>query len=119
MKVKGQVRPSKPASALGLIFGIIFVVIGVSVAIPNFGPFGVVWTLAALGISVFFAANTFSEHGVAEEVIEFDTLTQPEPEGTSAASTEERLKKLEGLKQKGLLSDDEYQLQRKKIINEL
>ena len=119
MKVKGQVRPSKPVSALTLIFGIVFFVIGIVEVIPNIGTFGVVWTLAALGISVYSAVNIFSEHGVAEEIVEFDTTQPSKADGPPAASTEERLNKLDALKQKGLLNNDEYQQQRKKIIGEL
>ena len=119
MTTKGRVRPSKPVSVIAMIFGLVFVVIGVSTVIPNFGGFGVIWTLAAAGIVVYYAINAFSEHGVAEEVVEFDTPAQSKPDAPPKGSTEERLKKLEELKGKGFLSDDEYKEQRKKILGDL
>ena len=119
MTTTGRVRPSKPASAFALIFGIVFVVFGVSAAIPSFGMFGVVWTLGALAICVYFAINLFSGHGLAEKVVEFDTSTPSRPDAPAAVSAEERLSRLEELKGKGFLSEDEYQQQRKKIIGDL
>ena len=119
MTTKGTVRPSKPVSIMAMIAGIVFVIIGISTVIPTFGGFGAIWTLVALGIAVYHAINAFSAHGVPEEVVEFDTPAQSKPEATPKGSTEERLKKLEELKGKGLLNEDEYQQQRKKIIGEL
>ena len=119
MTTKGLVRPGKAVSIIAMIIGLVFVIIGVSTVIPNFGAFGVLWTLAALGIALFYAINAFSEHGVAEEVVEFDTTTQSQPDARLKGSTEDRLKKLEELKVKGLLNDDEYKEQRKKILGDL
>ena len=45
-------RPSKAGSVFGGVAGIIFVGIGLFVAIPAFGPFGVLWTLLAAGITI-------------------------------------------------------------------
>ena len=44
-------RPSKAGSALGGVVGGLFVLIGLFVAIPTFGLFGVLWTLIAVGIT--------------------------------------------------------------------
>ena len=119
MTAKGRVRPSKPMSAVGMLGGIALLVFAISGGISDFGMFGSIWTLAALASIVYFAINLFSEHGVAEEVIEFDTPTKPKPDTPATKSTEERLSSLEELKQKGLLSDDEYKEQRKKILGDL
>jgi hypothetical protein len=49
----GKLNQSKPTSALGFFVGLIFIGIGVFIAIPTFGTFGVFWTLIAAGITFF------------------------------------------------------------------
>ena len=44
-------RPGKTAGVFGIIWGGIFVLIGIFVAIPHFGAFGILWTLMALAIT--------------------------------------------------------------------
>ena len=121
MRGRGRVRPSKPMSALGLIVGIVFVCIGVFVAIPGAGAFGVFWTLIALAITGYHAVNLFSERGVAHEVVEFDTSpsARSEPSVPPTTSPEQRLTLLEELKRKGLPNDEEYEEQRKRILDDL
>ena len=45
-------RPSKAQGVFGVVWGGIFVLIGLVVVIPTFGPFGILWTLIAVGITV-------------------------------------------------------------------
>lgn len=117
--MKGRIRPSKPMSALGLIIGIAFVCIGVFVAIPDTGVFGVFWTLVAFIITGYHAFNLFSEHGVADEVVEFDISTQHDSPDSRSEPPERRLAKLDGLKKKGLINDLEYRQQRKRILDDI
>ena len=49
-------RPNKAQGALGVVFGVIFIAIGLFVVTPVFGPFGLLWTLMAVGIT---AANGY------------------------------------------------------------
>lgn len=119
MPVKGRVRPSKAISAMVLFASIAFVLLGVGYVIPNFGAFGVLWTIFALAIGAYHAFNLLSDRGVAEQVVEFDASNEARPDAPPAASAEERLRGLDDLRQKGLLSEDEYQQQRKKIVGEL
>ena len=72
MKIRGRVKPSKPISAVAMIMGIVFVGIGVFVVIPSAGPFGVLWTLAALFIAGYHAYNLFSESGASHAVVDID-----------------------------------------------
>jgi hypothetical protein len=116
MSGRARIRPSRSASALGMIAGIVFVIIGLFIAIPNAGLFGVVWTLAALIGVVYYAVNTFSDRGISTEVVDFEgDLDSKKDEG----SIESRLQELESLKQKGLISELEYNQQREKILKEL
>ncbi len=119
MLATGQVRPSKPASAIGIVVGAVFVGIGVFVVIPGAGLFGVIWTLLALVGTAYHAANVFSEQGVAHEVVEFDTSPQAERHESATPSPELRLSKLDELKQQGLVSEEEYTEQRTRILDDL
>lgn len=49
---------------MGMIAGIVFVFIGLFMAIPSTGLFGISWTLMADGITSFHAYNFFSDKGV-------------------------------------------------------
>ena len=53
-------RPSKASGVIGVVFGSIFVLIGLFVAIPTAGPFGILWTLAAAAIT---AGNAYAAFG--------------------------------------------------------
>ena len=113
---RGKIKPSKPISAIGMVIGIVFVLIGLLVVIPNAGVFGVIWTLfAAIGV-VYNGANLFTEEGVPHEVVDFEgDLSSVKNE----ESVESRLEELESLKRKGLINDREYQQQREKILKDL
>lgn len=53
MKRRMRYRPSKASCIFSGIVGIIFSCIGLFVVIPSFGPFGILWTLIAIGITVY------------------------------------------------------------------
>lgn len=114
---RGRVRPSKPASVLGLIVGIGFVIFGLSgFGGSDFGAFGALWLVVALGITVMSAINVFTKSGVAEQVVEFDA---PPPPSAAPESVEQRLARLEQLRRTGAVSTEEYQQQRARIIGDL
>ena len=116
MWARGRIRPSRPISVVSLVMGIIFIGIGMFVVIPAAGPFGVVWTLAAVAVTVYSAVNVFSEHGISHQVVEFEGDLKS---NSKESDVETRLEKLESLKQKGLLTDAEYMQQRERILKEL
>jgi hypothetical protein len=115
-----SVRPSQPLSALAAVVGLVFIVIGVSLAIYIFPSdahwlikaFISLWTFVATGICLYHVANVVSARGVANEVIEVDS-------GARVPSTEERLQRLTDLRSKQLISEAEYQKQRSAIIDDL
>jgi len=106
-------------SAIGFFVGLLFIGLGVFVAIPNIGIFGVVWTLVAVFITIYHGVNAFSARGVAQEVVEFESPDSSPDAPPFPKSTEQRLADLEGLKQKGLITPEEYEQQRKRILDEL
>lgn len=118
-------RPSKGESIFAGIVGVIFVLIGLFVAIPTFGPFGILWTLLAAGSTGLSLYRAFGEKyvgpeiriedeeapGAAEEISPSPAVPQP--------SAEARLKQLEDLREKRLITANEFEEKRKEILKEL
>jgi hypothetical protein len=112
---RGHVRPGKLPSAAGLFVGILFIVIGITHAIPTFGGFGVVWTLVAIAITAFNGYNLFSGRGVSLYDVDVDTREErdPAPEGFDT-----KLRKLTRLREDGLITDEEFERKRAEILSE-
>ena len=104
-------RPSKANAMFGGVVGIVFVLIGLFVAIPNVGLFGIFWTVCALVITVSNFYQAFGSKYIGPEIEIEDT-----PDGGSAQA---RLEKLKGLYEKNLISREEYEQKRKEILEEL
>lgn len=69
----------------------------------------------AIFIASYHILNLFSKNGIAEEVYSFEQSTNPN--SNFSDSVEERLKKLNDLKNKNLISESEYEKQRSNIVN--
>ena len=113
-----KVTPGKTQSLLGFVVGILFVILGITIVIPMFGLFGILWTVMA-GFGVFFHyKNAFTEKGMAthEIVVEEDSETSAEP---SQENIEDKLIKLESLYHQGLITQKEYDSKRKEILDRL
>lgn len=110
-----RLGPSKPMSAMTLAVGIGFVIIGVAVITPQFGLFGVLWTLVALAITVYHGVNVFSSRGAP--LYQADLEDNDRPAGPPDVAS--RLEQLEELKRSGRVSDAEYKEQRARILKEL
>src|SRR4051812_44451176 len=114
MPRKLGVRQNPAMSMFGGVFGLVFVIIGLVVVIPTFGAFGVLWTvIAAVGAGMSFY-NALSPRGVATEIIE---LSDDAPMKTS--NVEQRLRSLDDLKRKDLVSEAEYQSRRAEILRSI
>lgn len=123
-------RPSKAQGTFGVIWGGIFILIGLFVVIPTFGPFGLLWTLAAIGITIMNGYQAFGKKYTGPEItIEEDNPQHMDPPSSPAAShdyisstaldAKDRLKQLEDLKKAGLITDSEYEQKRKEILEGL
>ena len=112
---KLRIRPNPAGSFFGGIICLVFVGIGLCVVIPAAGVIGVLWTvMASLGaISGFY--NAFSERGIASEIIEVDEDSIDAP----TRSVESRLRKLDDLRAKGLVTAAEHERRRAEILREL
>lgn len=111
-------RPSKAQSVFGGVVGILFIGIGVFMVIPTFGPFGILWTLMAVGITGFNFYTAFGKNYAGPEIhIEEDSagIQENSAAGTSAA----RLEQLRSLYDQRLITQEEYEDKRKEIVKEL
>lgn len=129
MKKRVTYRPGKAQGFFGVVYGGIFVLIGLVVAIPLFGPFGILWTLAALAITVM---NGYQAFGKKYSGPEIHIEEEPEHIAPSSPTVQEhnhipstaldikgRLEQLEALKRAGLLTDQEYQQKRQEILRQI
>jgi hypothetical protein len=119
-------RPSKEKSVLGIFTGAIMIGVGIFWAIPAFGSFGFFWTLIAVAITGYNAFLAFSNDGTDSEVrlddfenFQDDSIFSPHSRPVQQDSIESRLKELEGLRVKDLISEEEYQEKRVAILREL
>ena len=107
-------HPNKVQSIVGIIAGGLFVLIGLFVAIPAAGLFGVIWTLFAVGITAGNIYGAFSGKGYGTWEMTEDGTPAPD----SGLDFEERLRKLQRLYDQGLITRDEYDKKRAEILAE-
>ena len=111
-------RPSRLPSAMGLVVGVAFVCIGLFIVIPAAGPFGILWTIMALAITIANGINVFSSRGIAsgEFEIEEDHPIDFEPVSGRAQA---RLTELKNLYDRRLITREEYEAKRAEILKDL
>ena len=115
-----KVKPGKAQSKIGFIVGIIFVGIGVFIAIPTFGLFGIFWTAIAAFIAYSHYKNGFTDEGFPTHEIIIDEEEPVEVgENTGSSDIEERLRTLGSLYDQGLISGEEYEVKRKEILDSI
>jgi hypothetical protein len=105
-----KVKLGKKQSEIGFFAGIAFVILGVVVAIPTFGLFGIIWTCLAGFICYSYYKNAYTDEGMPAYEISIDE---------DVSQIEERLKKLDHLYNNGLITRDEYDEKRKEILNQI
>lgn len=109
-----KVRPGKGQSKLVFFVGIAFVITGLFVAIPMFGPIGILWIGMAGLICYTHFKNAYTDDGMPMYEISID-----EKEDINVRNIESRLKKLEQLFDSGLITREEYDDKRKEIISKI
>jgi hypothetical protein len=114
MPRKLRVRENPTQSLFGGIVGLVFVGIGIGAIIPQAGAFGYIWTAAAcIGTAMSFY-NAFSSEGIAKGIVEV-----PDEEPRPATDPEARLRKLEDLRAKSLITPAEYEERRRAILEQI
>ena len=96
------------------ILAMIPVIIGVTMAIPTFGPFGILWTLMAIGITAYNAYCAFGKGYAGPEIHIEDAEETDRP-----SSAEARLQELRGLYDRSLITQEEYEQKRQEILRDL
>ena len=119
MKRRVTYRPSKAQSALGLVFGGVFILIGLFVVIPTFGPFGILWTAMAVGITAVNGYHAFGGKYAGPEIHIEDEENTSRPSAPVDLNAKARLEQIESLRASGLLTEAEYQQKREEILRSL
>ncbi|MBM6871416.1 SHOCT domain-containing protein [Pseudoflavonifractor phocaeensis] len=118
-------RPNRAGSVLGGVMGCLFVLIGLLVVIPTslqaggFGLiFGVIWTIFAAIIAGTNFYRAFGKTYIGPEIHieEEDGVGEDSP---ASASVKDRLEELEGLRESGLITPQEYEQKRQDILRDL
>lgn len=119
-------RPGKANGVFGVIWGGIFVLIGLFVAIPIFGLFGLLWTGMAIAITVYNAYQSFGKNYAGPEIHieeEDDSFSHDSGDHQHISSIgpnlQQRLEQLETLREAGLITKEEYDEKRREILEEL
>src|SRR5215831_15429315 len=113
MKRRYKLRPSPAMSAIGAIIGIIVLIFGIGVMsrAREFHPFLILWIAVGVFIVGYHLINALSGRAPATTIIE----SEDEPSKPVA----DRLRELDDLKQRGLVSDSEYEAKRKEILKDV
>ena len=141
-----SIKPGRGPSAMGAVGGVIAVIFGIfwigiaSQMSGSFGGgfgnifplFGVLFVIAAIFGVVYNLKNAtskdrFSTFDITDESEESDPLNEtfgrqkgaPKETTVVEKTVRERLSKLEALRKDGLITEDEYEVQRKTIITSL
>lgn len=134
-----RVVPGRGQSIVGFIMGLFFVIIGCTIAIPNAGPFGILWTIIAAIIAIVNAVNAFSKRGVStNRVIVEDSQDMDDyvsklqsssgipkadatrtPAAKSTETVEQRLDKAYKLYSDGRITKEEYDKLRENILKSI
>ena len=124
MRKRVRVKPSKGQSLAGFFMGFIFCGIGFFVIVPLMGPFGFIWTLVAVIITVIHGVNAFSDKGIASHEITIEdelneTFNRNQNHVEYRKTPEERMNELQSLLDKGMITQEEYQRKRSQILEEI
>lgn len=119
-----RIRPGKPNAVVGAIGGAIMIGIGIFIAIPTFGTFGVFWTLFAVAITGYNVFMALSDSGAEREIYVDNgdtggTFFQPSGIRGNNDNVASRLGELESLRAQNLITEDEYAAKRVEILQDL
>ena len=113
MKRRVKLKPSRASSILGLCMGALMCVIGLFFAVPTFGLVGILWTAMAACITAYAAMPLFREDGSDGRTVIIEDEDDP------AGDAEQRLRSLQDLLDKGLITREEYDKKRRDVIDKL
>ena len=119
---RGRITPGSGPSLVGMIVGVLFVILGLTVFIPLTNAagfpasiFAIIWTVIAATITLYYGMNLFRRGGAPIDDIDIET----KPAGaTSEADFDQKLRKLIQLKEDGLISTEEYLTKRAELMRQ-
>lgn len=119
---RGRIKPGMVPSLIGVIVGVLFVILGLTVFIPLTNAagfpasiFAIIWTVIAAASTLYYGINLFRRGGVSSYDIDVETTPA---EATGEPDFDEKLRKLAQLKQDGLLSSEEYLAKRAELMRQ-
>jgi len=119
---RGRIKPGMVSSLIGMVVGVLFVILGLTVFIPLTNAagfpasiFAIIWTVIAAAGTLYYGINLFRRGGVSSYDIEVETTPA---EATDEPDFDEKLRKLAELKQDGLLSSEEYLAKRAELMRQ-
>ncbi|MBC2580460.1 SHOCT domain-containing protein [Clostridium sp. DJ247] len=98
-----------------MLAGCVFVLIGILGIMPNFGLFGLCWTLIAIIITASQAYNFFNDRRIASWELNIETDKEV---NDLEEDFDTKLRKIKKLREDGIITEEEFQNKRNKIINE-
>ncbi len=124
-----SLRPSPLASVAGIVGGVLGLGIGIVflAAVPSEpGPEGLrnffflIWFLVCGGIILYYVRNlaSFKKGEAATVPLTASEVVEMEQGESAAMDFAARLRRLEGLRKDGLVSEEEFQAKRKQILDE-
>jgi hypothetical protein len=119
---RGRIKPGSGPSLVGMIVGVLFVILGLTVFIPLTNAagfpasiFAIIWTVIAATITLYYGMNLFRRGGAP--IYDIDIETKPAG-ATSEADFDQKLRKLTRLKEDGLISTEEYLTKRAELMHQ-
>lgn len=119
---RGRITPGSGPSLVGMIVGVLFVILGLTVFIPLTNAagfpasiFAIIWTVIAATITLYYGMNLFRRGG--GPIYDIDIETKPAG-ATSEADFDQKLRKLIQLKEDGLISTEEYLTKRAELMRQ-
>ncbi len=116
---------SRVGAVINMVVGLVFIVIGFTLIMPVSVAFGVIWCLicAAMVITSGYLAFGGAKHVSPEVYIEDEEVTSAQPGAEnppeSDGGIEQRLERLNSLREKGLITEAEYEKKHQDILDEL
>lgn len=113
-----RVKPSKENSMLGMIVGIVFIIVGITMA-SQIGAFGILWTVFAFIITGYHALNVFSKNGVSAYEADFDHdgYDVQSSSTSSIQDHESKIRQLHRLREDNIITEEEYQKKKTELLD--
>lgn len=108
-----MVKPGTAISVVVFLAGLLLTGVGIGLIIPTFGAFGYVWTAVTIGITIYYGYNLATKRGAAMYEIQSQSVSLND---TPPKDLQARLRELSIAYEDGLITRQEYESQRRRIV---